>query len=154
MEKIELTKAIVNENEVRVECDHTSFANHKKAAPVDIKVLKSDLKKLTEKCKEFKVKLSKKNINSLLKESDSYLSEYDSYLKEYEEYSKLMKEVIEEGLYPPLVDNEKLNKAYKIHGKIDSMFWRSSILSKFQEIRQQINTYLFEDLDRYEKIYI
>lgn len=155
LDSIKLDTIIINENEIKITCDHTNFCTLKRYVFPDIKDLSKQIKTLRKTLKENNVKLNKTNTLKLLTDfKNEYINAVNDYNNTFDLLAKNWKYTIENNLLKVGYSHNEwyVNNLRNLKFKLDKMNYRDHILSRIREIQLNVNE--IEENLKYECNYI
>jgi hypothetical protein len=149
----------IEDDYVRISCPHTLFIETRRVMPIDIDTVKNLYKDVLLLARQYSVKIS--YANHFKKQIDQGWAEYE---RSCEEVGALFSEIItqakvvqERGIHIGSIDDTELDKLTAMQNKHNEVFWRSSIVSRFSQIKrsmeQNVQSLSNPDLGCY-KIYL
>lgn len=102
-ERLDLNDVILDDNRIKMACEHTCFINVQRIEKVEIKELSKIYSEILVICKELRIKKSYpnkfKSFLSQINKDKSYENEYKTYNEKYNQLLESCKIKAEEGIY-------------------------------------------------------
>lgn len=152
-ELISMTRIEINDNNIVIENEHTSFVNEAFVKKLNIKEMLSQYQSIVKEAKNCNVSISykgriKHSLNSLASE---YESSYNQYQSLFSKLKELCEAKMKKGIFVGYCDDLELKEIFDIRNQMMAMFYRSEPLSKVMEIKSSLDR-LSKPLTGYSKI--
>lgn len=160
-ELIQLDFNVANEKEIHVTGSSTSFTYLQFFEKPCLEEMVNEFKQLIRnaKAKSINIKFNhpdltsksqKQYVNLILSHQEELDKDYADYQAKYSKLLELWKAKLQKGIYVGHSDDEELTEIYNLRNDIVSMFYRSRVFSKIQELNTTMrdHAYLVNSTDK------
>jgi hypothetical protein len=149
MNKIEITRKIIDDELILVQSEHTCFINMKKLHIIELEDLLEKFKKLRNFCRKQNIQLHGYN-----KTRSFVIENYNEYVASIKKYNFIFDELSEfwqhKELFAPLLDDKEFTEYNDILHNACKIFYKDIIYLKIERLNSDISSYIkhFESLSK------
>lgn len=153
-EALEL-QCTINNDKIKIESSCTTFINVARHYSIDTAEAITDYKKLIKLCKANNIKLSYKNhYKKFLEDNEiNYIDEVQNGHEIFDKLIEAAKQVQKRGIHIGCSSDMYLNNMHDIQHKYEKLFYRSTVISQYEEIANTIHNYV-QDIQNGHTSYI